>query len=82
MFWEKKLTKLGQIQTKNLFLQIIMFLGEKIEKIGAESKKIFSFIICFDQMFDQTIKCRFDQVSFRSSVVSIKSGSINSRVMK
>ena len=56
---------------KSIFLEIIMFLKQKIDKIGTDSKlQIFSFIIrssvglikyCFDQL-------SFNQLSFRSNV--------------
>ena len=37
-FSDKKSTKPGQSQSENLFLEIIMFLGQKIDKSGKNSK--------------------------------------------
>ena len=46
------------------------FLGQKIDKIEIDSKlQIFFFIIRLNVV---SVKCHFDQVSFRSSVISIK----------
>ena len=66
-FVTKKSTKLGQIQSKNLFfLQVTMFLEKKLTKLEQiQSWKFFFYysINChFDQMsFDQLC---FDQLSF------------------
>ena len=34
IFWDKNLTKAGQIQREDLFLEITMFLRRKIDKLG------------------------------------------------
>ena len=37
-FWDKKRTKPGHIQSEDLFLEITVFLGRTIDKIGTDSK--------------------------------------------
>ena len=52
---------------KTYFLEITMFLGQKLNQTGTDLKlQIFSLIIRSHVI---SIKYRFDQVSFRSSVV-------------
>ena len=61
-----------------------MFLGRKIDKIETDSKLYCKFLLSFVQVSFRTsgalIKCPFDQMSFRSNVVSVKCRSINCRV--
>ena len=70
VFRTKNRQNWDRFKVKIFFLQITMFLGREIDKIGTNSKlQIFSFIIRSNVV---SVKCCFGQVSFRSSVVSIK----------
>ena len=66
VFWDKKSTEPGQIQSEDLFLEIAMFF-EKLSKLGQIQSCKF-FLSLFDRVWfrskDVLIKCHFDQVSF------------------
>ena len=64
MFLGQKLDKIGQIQSEDLFLRPLCFWNKNLENSNIRSSVVSISVV--------SINYRFDQLSFRSSVDSIK----------